>query len=381
MHPVAGLKKPQFALFVYASLHGLDALSVAGFPVPGLDDQLSGCWRSRVCKNEMQIFIGTFRPSVLRQVHFLPRFQRHQRFRRGRVQLHRAGQPQRVPPQGRMQTLQRLPPHPQAGAIQAGISFRCQEAPGFFAEIIVLVREDAGCPPHGFLRLGEPGCDGGQNPVAEIVPQVIVPGVGFVLHPRNAFLCQRGADDFRGHVQQGPPQQQFPAFRPFAHPRQPARAAAPEQMQQHGFRLVPPVMGQGQHSCAVFQAGFPQRFIPCPARRVLAFAFNPHPADLAGNAQILAHFRHERRVPARGFPQAVVYVGGGQFHAFCPGQLSQRLQQRHRIRPARHRCRHAARSAQIFPGFCNPFQQKMPFLHTALLYPGNAGNARESRGF
>ena len=140
-------------------------------------------------------------------------------------------------------------------------------------------------------------------------------------------------------------------------------------MQQHRFRLVALMMGQGQNARATFLARFFQRCVPRLPGCVLAFPLYLHPADFAGHVQIRAHPGDEIRVPAGGFPQTVIHVGRGQEKAFLGGQFMQRLQQRHRIRPAGHRGCHAARTPRILPGSGNRFQQKNPIVHTALLYP------------
>ena len=138
---------------------------------------------------------------------------------------------------------------------------------------------------------------------------------------------------------------------PGRHAGHPPGSRAPEQPEQHGFRLVVPRVSHGHDIGTQPDAGALEEVVPNLACRLLT---RDAPADcLCGHVRLLALEGHrepcgqlaaEPGVPGRLVAaQAVIEMDqAGEREPARAGQLAEQVEERHRVRAARHRGRDAS---------------------------------------
>ena len=132
--------------------------------------------------------------------------------------------------------------------------------------------------------------------------------VAFVLPPFLRKNCQRAAQRIPGNMQKRPPHRGMI----FPHAGQPVAARAVHQMQQQRFRLIVPVMGQGQGFRLRFPHRLSERLIAgLPGRRLRAAALrNPHALDHQRHRKPSAQIRAEALFLRSGLSQPVIHIHG-----------------------------------------------------------------------
>ena len=228
-----------------------------------------------------------------------------------KIALLRKGQTQRPPLQRGMQPCKSAKIHISARGRKHRKASRKILRLGL--EAVVLRRQDFRRSANRRLRLGNPAANGGENRMAQIIAQIRALGVCFILAPGKRNFLRRLPQRFPGNIQQRPPGKGRRALRegqrgPRPHSGQPARAAAPEKMQQHGFRLILLMMRQRYRLGPRADGAVGDRLIAGGAGLLLAAASQRDASQKKGNIPRRAAFRHKLRILPGNGAQPMIHM-------------------------------------------------------------------------
>ena len=185
----------------------------------------------------------------------------------------------------------------------------------------------------------------------DCVAQVPAVPVGVILPPGLTGILQRGLQLRPGHAQQRTQNPHAVHHSVLRHGRQPCEPRAPHQVQKQRFRLIVPVMGQGQGLRPGLRHGLPEEAVPRPSRPVLPWMLRRlRPVAQKRYVSLTAQRPDKGLVPVRRCaPQAVVHMH--RRHPAAPCQQHQH--QGHGIRPAadprQHMAGHGRHSRRKLP--------------------------------